>query len=112
MLSAQFSQLLTYYFKEYISRTINLLDDEPGSIRRVLCFLYRQTYNENDQDVEPKKIMPVQIPMQEVPSMSDNAVSDFEHRKAIACNNLNVYLAADKFNIFPLKQLAWYKLSA
>lgn len=101
---------MIYSFKESISGTINLLDDDPT--RRVLCFLCRQTYNENDQDVEPKRNMPVQTPMQEVPSMSDNTVNDFEHRKAFACNNLNVYLAADKFSIFPLKQLASYKLSA
>lgn len=39
-------------------------------------------------------------------------LGDVGNRKAIAYNNLSVYLAADKFGILPLMQLASRKLSA
>lgn len=91
-------------FKESISRTFNLPEDDPETIRRVLCFLYQQTYDGNDQEGEPKC---------NISGNYENLLSGLEHRRAAsACNNLSVYLAADKFGIFLLKEFALYKLSA
>ncbi|KAJ5968556.1 hypothetical protein N7501_004804 [Penicillium viridicatum] len=98
-----FDAALKHGFKESISGTINLPDDDPETIRRVLCFLYQQTYNDNDQDAKPKS---------NTPGNSENPTNEPQHRKTTAYNNLSVYLVADKFGIFPLKELALYKLSA
>ena len=92
-----------YFFKESSSGTINLPDDDPETIRRVLHFLYQQTYNDNDQDAKPKI---------NTPGNSESPTNEPEHGKTTAYNNLSVYRVADKFGIFPLKELALYKLSA
>ncbi|KAJ5529934.1 hypothetical protein N7527_003327 [Penicillium freii] len=80
-----------------------LKESSSGTIRRVLCLLYQQTYNDNDQDAKPKS---------NTPGNSENPTNEPEHEKATAYNNLSVYRVADKFDIFPLKELALYKLSA
>ncbi|CRL18828.1 BTB/POZ fold [Penicillium camemberti] len=99
--SSFFDAALKHGFKESISGTINLPDDDPETIKRVLCFLYQQTYN--DQYGKPKS---------NPPGNSKNPTNEPEHRKTTAYSNFSVYLAADKFGIFPLKELALTKLSA
>ncbi|CAI7667207.1 unnamed protein product [Penicillium viridicatum] len=98
-----FDAALKHGLKESSSGTINLPDDDPETIRRVLSFLYQQTYNDNDQDAKPKS---------NTPGNSENPTNEPEHGKATAYNNLSVYRVADKFGIFPLKELALYKFSA
>ncbi|KAK4867452.1 hypothetical protein LT330_000962 [Penicillium expansum] len=99
-----FDAALKHNFQESISRTINLPEDDPETIRRVLCFFYQQTYDGNDQEGEPKC---------NISGNCENLLSGLEHKRAAsACNSLSVYLAADKFGIFPLKEFALYKLSA
>ncbi|CAI7631447.1 unnamed protein product [Penicillium discolor] len=99
--SCFFDAALKHGFKESISGTINLPDDDPETIRRVLCFLYQQTYN--DQYVESKS---------NALGKYENRTKESEHIKTTAYNNFSVYLAADKFGILPLKELALSKLSA
>ncbi|KAJ5963514.1 uncharacterized protein N7479_003390 [Penicillium vulpinum] len=93
-------------FKEPIIGTINLPEDDPETIKRVLCFLYRQNYNDHDQGAE------------ELTSLTPRKCrASVKTRRA----NLNmarplptpisVYLEADKFSIVPLKQLALDNLS-
>ncbi|RWQ98033.1 hypothetical protein C8Q69DRAFT_516927 [Paecilomyces variotii] len=110
-----FASALNAGFEESMTRIVNLPDDDPGTIERVLSFLYLQKYNQNghivpmDDDAEPKK------PETEL-SESDieNSVSedyagcsaDVEDKRAIAYNNIRVYIAADKYGIAPLKSLA------
>ncbi|KAF7525040.1 hypothetical protein PCG10_005391 [Penicillium crustosum] len=98
--SCFFDAALKRGFKESISGTINLPDDDPETIVRVLCFLYQQTYD--DQYVKPRS---------NAPGNPENPTNEPEHRKTTAYNNLSVYLVADKFGIFPLKELALTKLS-
>ncbi|OQE28168.1 hypothetical protein PENFLA_c005G07474 [Penicillium flavigenum] len=97
-----FDAALKHGSLESISGTIYLPDDDPETIKRVLCFLYRRTYNANDQDVDPKH---------KTSGDSDIVTIELDGQKATAYNNLFVYLAADKFGILPLKQIALRKLS-
>ncbi|CAI7569517.1 unnamed protein product [Penicillium palitans] len=69
---------------------------------KVICSMSNsQTYN--DQYGKPKS---------NPPGNSKNPTNEPEHRKTTAYSNFSVYLAADKFGIFPLKELALTKLSA
>jgi hypothetical protein len=50
-------------------------------------------------------------PKHKTSDVPDNAAIELDSQKATAYNNLFVYLAADKFGILPLKQIALRKLS-
>ncbi|KAJ9269898.1 hypothetical protein DTO212C5_4072 [Paecilomyces variotii] len=106
-----FASALNAGFEESTTHIVNLPDDDPGTIERVLSFLYLQKYNENghivpmDDIAEPKK--PEAEPSQSRMNDSDSEDSaDVETKRAIAYNNIRVYIAADKYDIAPLKSLA------
>ncbi|PYH79082.1 hypothetical protein BO82DRAFT_147020 [Aspergillus uvarum CBS 121591] len=82
-------------FKEAASSHIDLLDDEFATIQRVVDFLYIRDYDDTGfPDIEDKT------------SVSD----DNKDSQAVLWNNLDVFMAADKFDIAPLKQLARTRL--
>ncbi|KAJ6134487.1 hypothetical protein N7523_000809, partial [Penicillium sp. IBT 18751x] len=82
-------------FKEAASSQIDLPDDELATIQRVVTFLYIRDYD-------------------------DRGIPDIEDKRSVSCeekdshavlwNNLGVFMAADKFDITPLKQLARTRL--
>ncbi|KAJ5244798.1 hypothetical protein N7489_004894 [Penicillium chrysogenum] len=82
-------------FKEAASSQIDLPDDELATIQRVVTFLYIRDYDDTGiPDIEDKKSVSVED----------------EDSHAVLWNNLGVFMAADKFDIAPLKQLARNRL--
>ncbi|KAJ9308090.1 hypothetical protein DTO217A2_2331 [Paecilomyces variotii] len=113
-----FASALNAGFKESITHVVDLPDDDPETIERVLSFMYLRKYNEvrhfipMDDIAEPKK--PEAEPSQSGINNSDPKNSDVEHKRAtadittrdIGNNIIKVYIAADKYGIAPLKSLA------
>lgn len=80
--------------QEFTTRLVNLPEDDPETIERMLSHLYIENYSEDshiipmDIDGEPKSSQP-----------------------NIGLNNADVCIVADKYDIQPLKVLAASKLS-
>lgn len=81
--------------KEASSSRIDLPDDELAAVQRLLAFLYLQDYDDKED-----------------PSFQEAKVisSDGDEPDLAAENNLEVFMAADKFEIPPLKSLARSRL--
>jgi hypothetical protein len=89
-----------------------LTEETPATIERVLSFLYLREYDDKGRTV------PIQTLTSLVPSIDDSdsnspedMSNDMETSKAVALNNIRVFVAADKFGIDPLKSLATKKFS-
>lgn len=101
--AAQFS-------KESTEKVINIHDDTPEIIERVLSFLYLRDYSE-DGDICQHQ------PISELANKeSDSSISESEPEipepaNQPAFNNIKVFIAADKYAITPLKSLATSKFS-
>ncbi|KAJ5991369.1 hypothetical protein N7522_011576 [Penicillium canescens] len=80
-------------FKEASLSQVDLPDDELATIHRVISFLYVQDYGETD-DLDFAKA----------------ASRENIDPHAAMWNNLRVFMAADKFDISPLKSLARTRL--
>ncbi|KAL4986224.1 hypothetical protein BDW68DRAFT_178935 [Aspergillus falconensis] len=101
-------------FKESTTHTIDLPEDDPQTIGRMLCFLYTATYTENngrwdDPDSPSKGPEPAMPKTRAKKSVSENAEdpkTGTDKNRSPAYYHLQVYLAADKYEIIPLKDLA------
>ncbi|CAG7965196.1 unnamed protein product [Penicillium nalgiovense] len=77
------------------SSQIDLPDDELATIQRVVTFLYIRDYDDTGvPDIEDKK----------------SVSGEDKGSHAVLLDNLGVFIAADKFDIAPLKQLARTRL--
>jgi hypothetical protein len=103
--SADLSQCLCS--KESFEKAINVQDDTPETIKRVLSFRYLREHD--DEDTAQFQLVSDMPPLQEMnsnSSISDNELDDRQSTKKAALNNIQVFIAADKFGIAPLKSLA------
>ncbi|KAL4959525.1 BTB/POZ domain-containing protein [Aspergillus stella-maris] len=125
-----FKMAMAGNFKESQTQTINLPDDEPKTIERVLSFLYCGYYKD-DGHIKDLGIGPANAPSPApVPKLSEKLEGKGENApntvnkdtaketprtknktagKGVptkACIHLKVYIAADKYNILPLKETA------
>ncbi|KAJ5959156.1 uncharacterized protein N7479_006306 [Penicillium vulpinum] len=88
--SSFFDAVLKGGFKEVSLSEVDLPDDDLVTIQRVISFLYNQDY----QDINESQVQ------------SRNCALDHDIEPYIAIwNNLRVFIAADKFDISPLKDL-------
>ncbi|KAM5442950.1 hypothetical protein MferCBS31731_001823 [Microsporum ferrugineum] len=109
-----FKGALSGDFKEATARTIDLPDDDLETIERVLSFIYLQDYEETGHIVQLES---TNTP--EPPKANTRAATNSSYTKkvegttanAAASNNVQVYIAADKFGITPLKSLAAEKFT-
>ncbi|KAJ9300729.1 hypothetical protein DTO271G3_1893 [Paecilomyces variotii] len=110
-----FASALNAGFEESITHIVNLPGDDPGTIERVLSFLYLQKYNENGHivpmgDVAELKKPEAQLSQSDIENSdsedSAGCSADVEDKRSIAYNHIRVYVAADKYDIAPLKSLA------
>ncbi|KAJ6099433.1 BTB/POZ protein [Penicillium canescens] len=110
--SSYFNSAFCDGFKESIEQSINLTEDTPATIERVLSFLYLREYNDNGHTVpfQPLTSLVPFIDDSDSNSPEDRS-NDIETSKAVALNNIRVFVAADKFGINPLKSLATEKFS-
>lgn len=104
--------------KEFASGEVELPNDDPRTIERVLCFLCLQNYKEHGHILAIRRSTaeesPTGSPSQAQQRSADTLgqgipgeqSADTGKQRAIAFNNLDVYIAADKFDIIPLKTLA------
>lgn len=98
------------FSKESTEKVINIHDDTPETIERVLSFLYLRDYSENGHICQYQ-------PISELANKeSDSSISETEPEipepaNQSAFNNIKVFIAADKYAIIPLKTLATSKFS-
>lgn len=89
---------------------INIHDDTPETIERVLSFLYLRDYSEDGHTCQYQ-------PISELANKeSDSSISESEPEipepaNQSAFNNIKIFIAADKYAITPLKSLATSKFS-
>lgn len=87
------------FSKESQQKTINLPDDDPETIERVISYLYLHEYQGNGHIV-PLSVTAIRnSPLKS----STKCPADVG---AIARHHVRVYIAADKFGIAPLKSYA------
>jgi hypothetical protein len=100
------------YFQEFIEQTINLEEDTPTTIERVLSFLYVRKYNHDQHEVFYQLLANPNSSIDDYDSNSpEEKLNDIETLKQAALSNIQVFVAADKFGIDPLKSLATDKFS-
>ncbi|OKP13735.1 hypothetical protein PENSUB_578 [Penicillium subrubescens] len=100
--------------EESTEKVINILDDTPETIERVLSFLYLKDYSEDGPILQYRPI----------PELTNNESHLYSREKArntepentelrnqSAFTNIEVFIAADKYGIIPLKTLATLKFS-
>lgn len=87
---------LTVAMQEAQSMKIILPEDDPETIERVLSFIYTQDYKEVGHTMDLGL---------ESASAEKRHVSDDQALQSVY-NNIRVYVAADKFDITPLKNMA------
>jgi hypothetical protein len=89
-----------------------LTEETPATIERVLSFLYLREYNDNGHTI-PFQPLPSPVPSidDSDSNSSEDMSNDMETSKAVALNNIRVFVAADKFGIDPLKSLATKKFA-
>ncbi|CAI7658312.1 unnamed protein product [Penicillium glandicola] len=102
--SSYFNSAICGGFKESSEKAINIQEDNPETIERVLSFLYSREYNEDGHTVQYQPVTEL------APPDPEDKLNDTEPKK-IALNNMEVFIAADKFGIDPLKPLATQKFS-
>ncbi|OJJ42308.1 hypothetical protein ASPZODRAFT_125791, partial [Penicilliopsis zonata CBS 506.65] len=102
MQSHFFHSALSDGFKETVSQAVSLPEDDPETIKRVLHFLYLQDYDELEDTVPSG---------QATEDISKPKCDNHTQIKAAADMTIQVYIAADKFGILPLKTLAADKFS-
>ncbi|KAJ5995185.1 hypothetical protein N7481_002162 [Penicillium waksmanii] len=85
-------------FKESINGVIDLPDDDIECVERILSFLYVKDYNETGHTMDLKS------------QLNSTATDTSQHPSASvpqgALNNIDVYIAADKFGISSLKKFS------
>ncbi|KAJ5469742.1 BTB/POZ protein [Penicillium diatomitis] len=111
--SSYFYSAMCDGFKESIDRAINIEDDTPETMERVLSFLYLRDYNEDGhilQYHQPISTLAI-CDHDSSSSLSENKPEISEPANRVAFNNIEVFIAADKYAILPLKALATLKLS-
>ncbi|KAB8225757.1 BTB/POZ protein [Aspergillus novoparasiticus] len=111
--SSYFHSAICDGFKESTEKAINLQDDTPETVKRILSFLYLGDYSEEGHSVQCEQPVPeLAIPNNEsdslIPEVEPNSTESV-HQAAF--NNIEVFIAADKYGIIPLKTLAASKFS-
>ncbi|KAJ5796815.1 BTB/POZ protein [Penicillium psychrosexuale] len=113
--SSYFNSAMCDGFKESTEKAINILDDNPETIERVLSFLYLRDYSEDGHILQYRPI--TELANKESDSyVSENKPENTEPESTepenqSAFNNIEVFIAADKYGIIPLKTLATSKFS-
>ncbi|KAF3399874.1 hypothetical protein F1880_008443 [Penicillium rolfsii] len=100
-------------FKESIEKAINIEDDTPETMERVLSFLYLREYSEDGHMIQyqqPISALPI-CDHESGSSLSENKPEISEPANEAAFNNIEVFIAADKYAILLLKTLATLKFS-
>lgn len=101
--SSFFETALTGPFKESSEQTVDLLDDDPETIERVVSYLYMNDYQE-DGHIVP--LDGISEPEQAEDETATGEPAKIDTTRAIGSNHVQVYIAADKFGIANLKSLA------
>ncbi|KAJ5489171.1 BTB/POZ protein [Penicillium diatomitis] len=111
--SSYFYSAMCDGFKESIEKAINIEDDTPETMERVLSFLYLREYSEDGRIIQyqqPISALPI-CDHESGSSLSENKPEISEPANQAAFNNIEVFIAADKYAILPLKTLATLKFS-
>ncbi|PWY81871.1 hypothetical protein BO70DRAFT_362307 [Aspergillus heteromorphus CBS 117.55] len=107
-----FAAALRNDFKEAITQTIELPDDDLETVERVISYLYIQDYMSTGHIVPLSCTSDLQTGSVDPEETSNSPESDShghwtaDPTAAEAYNNFRVYLAADKYGITSLKDLA------
>ncbi|KAE8322566.1 BTB/POZ protein [Aspergillus sergii] len=111
--SSYFHSAICDGFKESTEKAINLQDDTPETVKRILSFLYLRDYSEEGHSVQYQQpVSELAIPNNESDSLiPENEPESTESAHQAAFNNIEVFIAADKYGIIPLKALAASKFS-
>ncbi|KAK6819220.1 hypothetical protein RU639_008141 [Aspergillus parasiticus] len=111
--SSYFHSAICDGFKESTEKAINLQDDTPETVERILSFLYLRNYREEGHSVQYEQpVSEVAIRKNESDSViPENEPESTEPAHQAAFNNIEVFIAADKYGIIPLKTLAASKFS-
>ncbi|KAL1850834.1 hypothetical protein Plec18167_002574 [Paecilomyces lecythidis] len=108
-------------FEESSTHAVDLPDDDPDTIKRVLAFMYLQNYDDGssvqtENETEAEKPFTSLFGKASVKDPDSNnpedSSEDVDHRRFIAYNNIRVYVTADKFGIVPLRSLAGEKFAS
>ncbi|KAJ5757724.1 BTB/POZ protein [Penicillium nucicola] len=133
--SSYFYSAMCDGFKESTEKAINIQDDNPETIERVLSFLYLRDYSEDGhifqyqpiselankesdsslsvnkpENTEPENIEPENIEPENI-EPENIEPENIEPENQPAFDNIEVFIAADKYGIIPLKTLATSKFS-
>ncbi|KAJ6003925.1 BTB/POZ protein [Penicillium herquei] len=103
--SSYFRSAMCGGFKESIEKAINIQDEDPDTIERVLSYLYLREYSNGLHTGSSRYTSEDSISIDE----SDSEIEP-EPANSTAVNDIAVFLAADKYEIPPLKSLASQKL--
>ncbi|KAE8369203.1 BTB/POZ protein [Aspergillus caelatus] len=110
--SSYFHSAICDGFKESTEKAIHLQDESPETMERVLSFLYLREYSEDGHIVQYQPPSELAMPNNEPDStISENEPESPESANQAAFNNIEVFIAADKYGIIPLKTLATSKFS-
>ncbi|KAJ1714997.1 hypothetical protein NYO67_2901 [Aspergillus flavus] len=103
--SSYFHSAFCNGFKESTEKAINLQDETPDTVERILSFLYLRDYSEDGHSVQYQQPGPkLAIPNNESSSfISENEPENTEPAHQAGFNKLEVFIAADKYGIIPLK---------
>ncbi|KAJ5829146.1 BTB/POZ protein [Penicillium rubens] len=93
--SSYFHSAMCDGFQESTEKAIDIQDDTPETMERVLSFLYLREYSEDGHIIQYQQ----------------NKPENTEPENQAAFNNVEVFIAADKYGILPLKTLAAKKFS-
>ncbi|TVY45333.1 Arm repeat protein interacting with ABF2 [Lachnellula occidentalis] len=89
-------------FKEGPSKEIDLEDDQPEIVEKMLSYMYTSDYSDGPDSTEPGS-----TPSKSVPSASSTAVSSSNPSPTSASlTNAQLFVIADKYDIQGLKELA------
>lgn len=88
-------------FKESTEQTVDLPDDDPETVERVISYLYMGDYQEDGHIVPLDGISEPEQPETETETATE----------IIGSNHIQVYTAADKFGIVSQKTLASKKFA-
>lgn len=96
--------------QEAQTATIDLPDDDPQTLHRVLSYLYTTNYEDGDPTATAEDIASRESPEPSNASVNTEDIDKVDIWRVM--NNLRVYTLADKYDIQPLKDLSKTKLDA
>ncbi|OAL38196.1 hypothetical protein AYO20_02648 [Fonsecaea nubica] len=109
--SAFFSKSCSGDFKEASSKRIELKEDDPATVKRMVSYMYTFDYedekNQSLKSDDRSSVSPEEgEEAVEITSVKSDIVSDHNENQPALVSSVRVYAIADKYGIPPLKELA------